>query len=980
MISQPALAQQPGSEAEAVDGVQPVQSDVIVVTGTRIVRPEVQYASPVVAVSEENIVQSGETNVTELLRQTPALFNSENNFDAAGSQSRFGGAGVNLLDLRNLGPQRTLVLVNGRRHIAGVPGEAAVDINTIPLSLIERVDVLTGGVSAIYGADGVSGVVNFVMQQDFEGVDFRAQTGFSEYGDGDSSYLGATVGSNFADDRANITATYEYRYQDRVGYDDRPIGRRGAERLVRNPNDIPDDPNIPDNIFLSNLGYSDSSPAGAVVVDPSYVTAFLGSGEPFDAGQFLPESGFLAVGGDNTPIADYQGDLQAETEAHIANLFASYELSPSLRLFAEGKYVTSTAFTIAQPSFDFYNFVSAENPFIPQSIQDAIETDNFGPGTTGVLLSRDNFDLGRRNEYVDRDLYRTVVGAEGDVSSNARFEVSYVYGRNETTFTSENYRLEDRFFAALDVVTDPATGQPVCRVSLTGGDIDPINYGAPAQTFDPASGACAPLNLFGEGVTSQESLDFINVDLENEVLLQQHVVNGFISGDFGQYFELPGGPVRFAFGGEYRQEKSEYTPDPIATRTTDFDPNSGVLQDLALLGNESGEFDVVEGFAELNVPVLSDVPFAENLEFGAAVRVSEYSTIGTTTTWKVDGLYSPVRDIIVRGSYSEAVRAPNISELYAPTQGTFSFLTDPCSPLNIDRGTEFRAGNCEALLTGLGVDFDSFDFESAVEASASIEGVSQGNENLSEETATTWTAGVVLQPRFVPGFAITLDWYDIRIEDAVNTASLQQTSEFCVDSASLDNAFCNNITRDPETGYIIDYRLRPENVAFFETAGADLTMTYGFDAGRWGSISLNGTVGYLDKLKYLPANAGVVDIDRGEVGAPKWVGTGDVTWNYDLLTLNYGLNYTGKQRRFEFDETAADPDIVAPEYLYFNDVFTHDIRAEVQVDDSPLAVFAGINNFTNEKPDRGSATTPVSFLGRYFFAGIRIRTDVIPTF
>jgi len=984
LVSQPAWAQDPVPSNDDVLETAPERAvsegPAIVVTGTRIVRPELDVPNPVISYSEEAIELSGQTNITQLLAQSPALFNSETNYDAAGSQARFGGSGVNLLDLRNLGPQRTLVLVNGRRHIAGVAGEAAVDINTIPVGLIERVDIVTGGVSSIYGADGVSGVVNFVMKRDFEGAELRAQQGISTFNDAPSSFLSATVGTNFADDRGNIALSYEYRRDGRVAFADRPFGQPEAERLVRNPNDIPDDPNIPDNVFLPAIRYADSSPDGAVSVDSSLTPVFRGGGQPYDLGISLPQSGGFVQGGSSTPIAAYQGDLQARNEINNLNLLASYELTPDVRFFAEGKYLHSNTFSISQPSFDVYSFVSAENPFIPGSIRAAIQPDNFADFglPDGVLITRDNFDLGTRNERIARDLYRGAVGFDGSLGENATFELSYVFGRNDYTFVSENYRLEDRYFAALDAVDAGAftTGTPngniVCRVDLEGGAIDPSNYGFDAQTFTPgANSGCAPLNLFGEGVASAAALDFINVDLTNKVQLTQQVVNGYVTGDFGALFELPGGPIGFAFGGEYRKEKSAFEPDPISMQAVAGEPDTGVLADLALLGPESGSFDVVEGFAELNAPLLADLPFAERLDFGAAIRVSDYSTIGTTTSWSVNGTYAPIRDITFRGSYSHAVRAPNITEQFAPTQGAFSFLSDPCSPVNINNGTEFREANCRALITGLGVDFEDFDFDSSAEASTSIEGLSAGNEDLTEEEARTWTAGVIVQPTFLRGFSVSFDWYDIRLEQAINTASLQQTTEFCVDAPTLDNVFCNNITRDPESGYVTNYLLQPQNVAFFETAGADLTASYTFSPGNLGTFAITGTVGYLDKLLFLPANGGIVDNDRGEAGAPKWVGTGDVTWRRGNVLLNYGLNFVGPQRRFEYDVTANDPDTVDPQFLYFDSVITSDIRAEVQTDDERAAFFVGVNNFTDEQPARGVSNTPVSFLGRYYYVGVR---------
>ncbi|MFB0613502.1 TonB-dependent receptor plug domain-containing protein [Aurantiacibacter poecillastricola] len=983
LAAAPAVAQE-NSDVPATAG----ESSSIIVTGTRLNRnPEVAGANPVVTLDAQTIERSGEINLTELLTETPALFNSEDNFSAAGSQARTGAAGVNLLDLRNLGAARTLVLVNGRRHIAGVAGEAAVDINTIPTALVERIDILTGGVSSVYGADGVSGVVNFIMQRDFEGVDFRSQVGISEYNDAESAFGALTVGTNFNDGRGNITGSYEYRFQGRVGYGDRPAGQFDAIRFVRNPDDVAsptgDDPNIPDYIPLPYIGYAESSPAGALILDDSLVPVYRGDGALYNGAEFLPNSGFLSAGGpntDDTPIADYQGDLQAETQHHIVNLFAEYELTPSIRFFAEGKYVNSENFTIAQPSFDFYTYVGGENPFIPDNVRQDIAANGgyFG----GLLLNRDNFDLGTRDETFSRDVYRGVVGFDGDITDNLRFEVSYVYGKNDTTYVSDDQRVEDRYFASLDAVdegeflTGTPNGNVVCRVSVDGsGIVDSFNfnYGEAPQTFSPDE--CVPLNVFGENVASQAALDFVFQDLTNTYTLTQDVVTGFVSGDFGRVFELPGGPVAFVLGGEYRKETSTSIVDPLSKQVTDFDPDSGVLADLALLADETGEFDVIEGFAELSVPLLADMPFFELLELTAAVRLSDYSLAGYTDSWSFSGIWAPVDDIRFRGSYSKATRAPNITELFAPATGTFSFIDDPCDPINVGNGTSSREANCRTLIEGLGADFDTYDYSSDIASSASIEGFFSGNQNLNPEEATTWTAGVVLEPRFLDNFAISFDWYDIDLSQAINTTTLTELAEFCVDAPTLDNQFCPLVDRAQGTGFVEGFRLSPVNVAFFETAGADMTVRYRTDLGADTDISFRGTVGYLDKLLFVPADGGEIDDDKNEIGAPEWNGNADVTLTHRNFSLNYGVQYIGEQQRYANDVLAANPDRAAPEYLYIDEVFIHDIRGEVKLADERMSVFVGVNNFTDEGPALGSINTPTGWRGRYYYTGLRMTLD-----
>ena len=974
LTASPAL----GQDATGADA-----GDQIIVTGSRVsANPETANANPIVTLDAETILQSGETNLTNLLVQTPALFNSITNSDAAGFGALTGGVGINVLDLRNLGPQRTLVLVNGRRHVSALSGQAAVDINTIPVALVDRIDILTGGVSSVYGADGVSGVVNFVTKRDFEGIDARAQYGVSDFGDADSYYGSITAGTNFAGGRGNIAASYEYRRDDRVERSARPNGQFASERLVRNPNDFPDDPAVPDNIPQPFIGWANSSVDGALVIDFSFLPEFRGGGQPYVSGAPLPGTFFSTGSPDtsDTPVADYDGDLQAQTEHHNANLLFSYELTPSIRFFAEGKYVNTDSFSANQPTLDLGTYISSANPFMPANVRDAVNTrGTFG----GVLVFRDNFDFGRRGEALDRDVFRGVAGFEGDLTDNVRFETSYVYGRNKTDYVQSNFRIADRYFASLDAVdegqflTGIPNGNVVCRSSIDGSglvDAGNFNYGAPPQTFAAGDGQCQPLNIFGEGVASPAALDFVLTDLENEYTLTQHVLNGFISGDFGSLLELPGGPVSFALGAEYREEKSVTVFDPLLTGGADFAPNVGLLLDAAQVANETGAFDVKEAFAELVLPILSDVPGAELLEVRAAVRLSDYSTTGYADSWSFSGIWAPLREVSFRGSYSQATRAPNITELFSPARGAFVEFNDPCAPANINAGTEFRAANCEALITGLGADPDTFFSPSGLR----IGGTAAGNADLRQESATTWTAGLVLQPAYAPGLALTLDWFDIRIEDAINIPMLDELAEFCVDSPTLDNEFCSLVERESGTAVVVDYQLSPVNVAFFETAGLDATLRYQFEAGDIGDIALRGTLGYLDKLVFLPSNGGMVDDNRGELGAPKWNGSADVTWSKDIFTLNYGVQYIGPQLRYELDEIAANPDIAAPEFITIGDRFIHDIRAEVSIMDEQFSLYGGVNNFTNEQPALASAQArfePTGWRGRYFYGGVRVRFD-----
>lgn len=948
--------------------------DVAVVTGSRISRAPTDTPNPVMSFDSENIVQSGLTNLTELLVQSPALVGSTTRADTSGSNAGIGAAGLNLLDLRNLGTSRTLVLVNGRRHVGSLPGSASVDINTIPMDLIERVDVLTGGVSAIYGADGVSGVVNFVTKRNFQGVSVRGQVGMSEYGDAGSDFFSFTAGQNFAGGRGNVALAYEYGKDDKVRSFDRKNGGDPLRTwsIVRNPDDFPDDPAVYDRIPFNNLRYADTARNGAVDVDLDGVSDFTGDGDVFDGGLFLPESGFLTQGGSSTPVAGYGGDLQAGTQRHVANLLGSFDVSDSVRVFGELKFAETRTSNSSQPSYDFYNVVQGENPYMPQVIRDALD-----PDEPIAFLSRDNFDFGTRGDEVTRKTWRSVVGVEGRASEHVRYELSYTYGQSKIRAVDLNQRINERFFAALDAVDEGAylTGTPNgnirCRIDLdpAGSTIDPWNWDELPVTFTPgANSGCVPLNLFGEYRSDPAALAFINANPVTRSKLTQHVVSGSLSGDLGSFMELPGGPVAWAAGAEYRKEKSFSDPDQII--------QDEVLWGYPMITTERGSFDVKEAFAEVNLPLLRDVTYARLLSVGAAVRMSDYSTVGKTSTWKVDTVWAPNDELTFRGTYSEAVRAPNISELFAPVSGTFEFIDDPCDPTNLAEGTSFRAANCNALLTGLGIDPATFSPSTDGQASASLPGRLGGNPDLQEETAKSWTAGFQLRPAFAPGFTMSLDWYDIKLKNAISTAEAQDVVDLCVDQPTLDNQYCASVSRNPATGFVNDFLVGPQNVAQYTTAGADLTLNYTFALNPdWGRFNFRVNGGYLDELTLIATPGAEIDDERMDTYAPKYIATGDLTWLKGGFVVNYGVNYFSKTRRYSEAQKAANPDLADPKYFWHKEKWVHDLRVAYDFAGTGLRLYGGVNNLYDAKPSFASTSYPTGFVGRYFYAGVNFDTN-----
>ena len=967
-------AQSPQSDSDvsatAAEVAGPLETgsgqNTIVVTGSRIARPEISSPSPVQSFTSEAIEQSGDINITDFLADSPALVGSITSGLTSGSNGigLAPSAGLNLLNLRNLGFERTLVLVNGRRHVAAYPGTSSVDVNSIPNDLIERIDVLTGGFSAIYGADGVSGVVNFVLKRNFEGLRARGQIGISESGDAGNRFGSIVAGKNFADGRGNIAIAYEYTNSDRLNDKDRPFTGDPARRfeLLQDPTErgANDDPNQPDRILFNFVGWSDSAPNGAVDVDLDFIPDFEGDGDPYDGGTFLPGTGGRAVNGSsNTPTAGYFGDFLPYLERHNVNALASYEFSPAVRLFAEAKYVDTTAYTISQPSFDFFLYLAPDNAYLNQRFP--------GLAPDGAFVSRDNIDFGIRGNRSERETLRGVLGIDGNITDWLRYEVSYNHGRSRATTLSSNDRLSDRFYAAVDAVINPANGQITCRINLPGETvIDPNNFGDVPVTFQPSQ--CQPLTVLG--TANQSGLDFALVDHTDFAQITQQVVSGYLAGDFGFAFELPGGPVGFALGAEYRKEKSRTVPSDVTQQ--------GLLLDSSEVEVERGEYDVKEVYGELNVPILKNVPFAENLSVGAAVRFSDYSTVGSTTTYKFDAVYAPIRDISFRGTYSQSVRAPNINELFAPLSGSFAFITDPCDVQNRNDGTSTRAANCQTLLANLGLtpaQIAAFSPSSDPEQSTSRLGLTGGNPDLQEETAKTITAGVVLRPRFIPGFSVALDGYDIKIRDTINSFTPEQAFELCVDQPTLENPFCPLTSRDPVTGFANGFTVTPQNVAKFLVRGADLTVNYRFSPSpNLGTFNVRLVGGYLDRLTFINTPGAEPDEDAGELdpaSAPKWVGTFDLTWTRGPLTVNYGLAWQDKVRRFTREVTETNPDRAAPNLLRYKERWEHDIQIGYDVDDN-FNIYAGVNNFTDQKPSVSSGGAyPLSPVGRYFYVGVR---------
>ncbi len=598
--------------------------ELVTVTGTRIPRPELDMPNPTTTIGAPDIAHSGTINLGDYLKRIPALVGSlgdyqTNGYGTPASNDGASLGGLDLLDLRNLGYVRTLVLIDGHRTVGQSTGSSAVDINTIPITLIDHVDVSTGGASAVYGADGVSGVVNFVLKHNLEGVVTRFQAGTSEDGGG-SKYLAAgSAGYNFDDGKGNITVTLEGSYQDHLFFTQRKFTRTGGiQFFVANPANLSGaDPTLPANIPTNDAAFEFSAPTGAITSDPFNLgdPDLLGNGQPYILGTDIGNAS--RIGSSGMPYAeDLQGDFQPTARRQIAQLNASYDFSPYFNFTGEFKYAHVDTKSTSTAPFDDFTVILPDNAFLPANVAAAINAGAAGFG----LLSEDYLSI-RNKEEVKRDTYRLVLDLKGEIPNpsfldNFNYDISYVYGQTDVDDININNRVTDRFFAALDSVIDPATGQPTCRSNLFPGATPPdlSVFGIPAfsdtstvfdstvdypQSFTPGpNSGCVPFNPFGPKAASQAAIAFATANSHTLGVLMQHVLSGYVSADFPQFKDIGfAGPLSLVAGGEYRKETSNSTPDALTQS------NNAWISGLSPVG---GSFDVYEFFGELSLPILAD--------------------------------------------------------------------------------------------------------------------------------------------------------------------------------------------------------------------------------------------------------------------------------------------------------------------------------------------------------------------------------------
>ena len=913
----------------------------ITVTGTRILREGAIAPSPVTVISGEDLVKTGAISIGEALNDLPSLAQT---FSMANAGNSIGTAGLNLLDLRGMGTSRTLVLVDGKRHVSANPGTAAVDVNTIPTAWVDKVEIITGGASAVYGADAVTGVVNFVLKKDINGLDVSVTKSYAEEGPYDNDKVTLSFGSDFDEGRGNFGFAISHSSQDGMNAKDRKSTARPTASVsnpangdTRDENGVVQHDGIPDLIWIQDAAWYDDSTAGNFY-NPAdgnwYIFNPDGSVRPQKLGTTY-NPGRCSGDCDILDLTKYN-ELQPTFSTLNVAFKGNYDITDDMNLYGDAKFVRTKADSIGQPSFFEYGravTIHRENPFVHQSLGALMDSGNLDT----ISLHRFNEDVGRRFEENTRETTRAVIGLQGAINDDWSFDVYALYGKTEREQVNVDNVITDRFYQSADAIV-AENGAIVCRDEAARAD------------------GCVPTTLFGDGNVDPIAAEWFTTDSFSNSKIQQTVVNFTVTNS--ALYELPAGYVGFAGGMEYRKEKSDDLPDAFAATGATF---------LTAIQEEHGEFDVTELFAEVSIPVLEDVSFADNITVDLAARYADYSTIGGALSWKVGADWAVNEELRFRATLSEAIRAPNITELFAAKGQSFTFVDDPCDVEYNQSAT--RLANCAAL----GIPADA-----QINPVSSIELLVGGNPLLNEEESTSLTFGVIYQPEFVEGLSFTMDWWKIEIDDAIDQVSAQDILNKCVDAqAGINNQFCGLITRDSE--FKIDLvESTTQNVASQEAEGLDFEVGYDFEA-LGGDFKTQLIATYLIARDEFP-----FQIDPSQV--IEYAGT---TGESDLQTnlivgytngpwsASWRTRYLSEVDRYTPQELADNPD--RNSIMTYGTYFQTDVRAGYTFENN-LTLELGIDNvFDRDLPryttgnagDSDTASTAgYDNIGRLYYASM----------
>ncbi len=857
------------------DGAREMEE--IYVTGSRIKRLDLSSVGPTTVLTESDIDNTGLSNVEVLLQRLPASAGFAGNSNAAYWVG--GGWGTTQVNLRGLGINRTLVLLNGRRVVYGGSGaNASVDLNMIPTSILSRVEVLKDGASAVYGADAIAGVVNFITKDSYDGLRLDAKYGETSFGDGEETRLNLTWG--VTGDKGSMIFDANYQLS------------RKAPLDARAPCSLADISGT--NTLECTPGSSSTAGGRAALPDGSQINFISGGGfEPFD----IQRHGF-----NSNPFFNASNPVERFT----VSTFGNFELSDSTRTFVEV----------------LYNWRNSTQPGSPATLRnlsfDAAHPTN-PTGEDIIVLARRTTEYGARIFEQEVNTWRVVAGVEGDLSDKWSYDVSFNWGRNNAVDALLNNINTQRFAQTLDAAVCGSGGIP-----------------------------CA--NLLGEGSLSAEAGEYFLFNQRDTGGNEQKSITANVTGSI---FDMPAGAVGFAAGIEIREDSGWLDPDSL-------------LSAGAALGNAQdpieGKIEATEIYSEVHIPLITGAPFAEALNLDLAVRYSDYDLFGDSTNYKAGLNWQVLPSLKFRGTYSTAFRAPSVPEIFSGVREGQIPTVDPCSDWSSQAPTSAIYMNCQAA----GVPDGYMQFGNIIVTDQG------GNPNLLPEDANTFTVGVVIEPEIVPGLALTIDYFDIDIDNAISQTDGSRKLDICYTSTGLSHAFCGagHHTRNSITGEVDFLSTQSANTGNEVMKGFDIGATYGFDIGAvQNTVSLNTS--HLQKYEIVGFEGDDARVRDGGVGCciggyPKFRANASWVADTDRWSGSYNLQVIGEATDWNGAPGQIGTDIDA--------VLYHSIQASYKLSDD-IVLRLGVDNLLDEDApyvrswsDGNTDTLTYSLLGRVIYA------------
>lgn len=883
-----------------------VDLESISVTGSRIQATSIISPIPTLTIGRADIESAGTIDLGEIVEEMPGVYLG---ISPVSSLLSTQNAGLSTIDLRALGTNRTLTLINGRRVVSNSGSAQRVDTATIPSGFIDYIDITTGGASAIYGSDAIAGVANIVLKNDFVGFGFDVRHEDSHEGGRRATSAETIWGFDFNDGKGNFMIGASWEDKNPLLATDRDYALNNLEIDLETGEF---EPNVSSTLPGGRFENGD-----AWNIDGVWQNDRSGSEYCLDDGR-IPA------------CDDYQGALDGwdfrpfnmifpERERFSALVNSKYLLTDTLVAsvmlqFSETDTKASRTPASGNDSHTFGPFddqtrigdISSDNPFIHPAVLETL---------SGSVDWRRRFvEVGFRDRSSNRKTSRFSLGLDGQFNYNWNWHGYIGQGVYKQHQEKHNEVNRQNIQFALDVEEDPAaSGQYRC-----------VNEEARAN-------GCVPLNVFGVGSISPEAADYIRHTIILDQKLEQTSSSFVVEGDL---MELPAGAVKTAFGIDYRKEQQFATGDPVT--------NAGLTSSSSVLDIDA-EFDVKEAFVEFNVPLIEDKTWIKSFDMATAFRVANYSTIGNVSSWNFGLSYQPNESIRFRAQISQAQRAPDITELFSPQRSDFDSFNDPCDGVTADTAG-IVAENCRSIAEIAAIIASEGEF---VQDGSSIFGPSLGNPNLIEETADTFTYGLVFTPQFLEGFSLIADYYNIEVEDAISSVSSQLAGDLCYGSEDFgNNRFCSSITRgsDGEVSRIVN---QEENLNSLISEGVDVTMAYDFELdglpGRFNSKLIHSRI-IRNETNFNGPDGEVIDDFAGEVGLPEKEYRFTLGWRNNDFKLQYKLKYVGSAVD---DNNVAEEDIFG--FVTFDSTVVHDIYASYTFDyKHRYRLFGGIKNITNE--------------------------------